>query len=166
MEIHGIPKSTELKVSKILWISERLVEGYYPCFFGFLLSCAIFSILINRTFNTTLDVEKVLESVSTLASIFVGFVSTLLGILFSIKESRTVRNLMKIDVYKHLKSYMLQSIISNLLLAVFSLFLMIIGYKLDPASKLNVLCFSIWFFNCIVAILTVFRIGHIMHKLL
>jgi hypothetical protein len=107
-----------------------------------------------------------LESVSTLASIFVGFVSTLLGILFSIKESRTIKNLIKSDSYKYLKSYMLESITSNLLLAVLSLILMIIGYKLDQTSKLSVLFFSIWFCNCIVAILTVFRIGHLMHKLL
>lgn len=97
------------------------------------------------------------------SSIMAGFTSTLLGLLFSVRETRKVRVLERTGHFKTLKSYLSQAIHVNILLCVVSIAASIV-VDAHPGLRRWIAISVLSLFAC--SVLTVLRVARLMARLL
>ncbi len=99
---------------KVFW------EKYNPIVLGVIGSIIVYKALINGELLVT-SFNNILNSTITFSSIIVGFVGVLLAILFSIKNTDTIKLLFKHKAKDRLKLYFLSTIVSGVILVMLSL---------------------------------------------
>lgn len=110
-------------MSKKLGI-KALMEKYMPiCLFFLVVICGIvLSVFFNFTFPAD-PYDKILDAIINFSSIIIGFMGVLIGILFSLRDSKVVSLLFKYNKERQLKRYFLESICVGIALLLFSMIL-------------------------------------------
>jgi len=136
-----------------------LNERWWPFAFALLCTGALYFL------SGSIDIpERLFDSVTAFASIMAGFVSTLLGILFSIRDTGKVKLLRGSGHFKQLKDYLYVAVLSSMFLAALGLFASAIiecstCYFFELVRVLWVYFIALTFFTC-------YRAITLIHKLL
>lgn len=123
--------------------------------FLFLLIPGIFSVIfvsISITFGIydhIKNLEQLLSSSITFASILLGFLSTLLGILITIRNSPIMKELYRLGFRRSIKYLFYEAIIAGFTVVILSMILQAYSIKF---------IFYMWLFTVIVFIVSAFRL--------
>lgn len=90
--------------------------------------------------------DKILDSVISFMSVSIGFVGVLLGILFSIQDSKLVQNLFKHKSRGLLRQYFVESFVSGMIVIILS----IIMYLRNSMSDKMITIFSCLWVSVVV----------------
>ena len=169
MDLEGIPENDSKVTYKHFGCSEIFWESFYPYLIGIVvLICELGALLWlgmpSREDDFLLAISKGIDGMLSFASIMAGFAATLVGILFSIRQTRKIKLLEETGHFNILKRYLYESVIVNLLLSAACI---LTGF-LMPFSDFTVIC---WLTSATVALFTaaglvVFRVIALMCKLL
>ena len=166
MGLQGLPKPAEVRTKRFLAFPELAWEACYPYIFGVLIAFAILSYL-SYSCKVPDDLwKRVYETTIGFASIMAGFVATLLGIMFSIRETKKIKGLVESGLFNPLKRYMLETVFTNLLLALVCVIGVFTGFKEMACAFVSTGIPMFWGFLFATSLATVFRVVYIMHKLL
>lgn len=135
------------------------IEKFYPLFLSIVAGLLYF--LFGSTFNHAKSLDTLFTTLISISSIMMGFMLTSKSILFSIQDNDAVRRLKSSDGYQCLIRYILDSIHSCLLLAVYSGVCLFHGVTIDNTYLMSLLIFAISY-----AALSFYRSSRIFYKLL
>lgn len=140
-------------------ISALLVEQLWPLVLS---ACASAGVLL--LLNSAPVPNRLFEPVTAFASIMAGFSSTLLGIMFSIRDHGKVRILQKAGKFAFLKGYLYDAILSNMALVALGVAMICIDGG-GPSSLAVVLTVA-WSFFIFMSFFTCLRAVRLMYRLL
>jgi len=135
------------------------IEKFYPLFLSIV--AGLFYFLFGSKFNHAKSLDTLFTTLISISSIMMGFMLTSKSILFSIQDNDAVRRLKSSDGYQCLIRYILDSIHSCLLLAVYSGFCLFYSVTIDNTYLMSLLIFAISY-----AALSFYRSSRIFYKLL
>lgn len=101
-----------------------------------------------------------------IAAILMGFLATILAIMFSIRDARPMRHLQQAGVFGVFKSYLVEGIVSASMLVVVSLIGLAFHQATPPVCRFEVFLFYIYSFALAYSGLSFWRVIHILHKML
>lgn len=164
MEFYGLPENTPGNRSRLM------IEGLWEKAYPYVMGCVVL-VLVAIVYLTAPFVlaglgdaaGKLFDGAIGVSSIMAGFTATLLGILFSVRESRKIRFLEQTGHFKVLKRYLTEAIHANLMLCAVSIVCnVVVADRPEPRGIL------VWIVSSllIVSILTVTRVTRLMSKLL
>lgn len=136
-----------------------LAERWYPWAAALLCTLALAGV------SGGIDVpDRVFDPVTAFASIMAGFVSTLLGILFSIRDTGRIRLLRSSGHFRHLKDYLYMAVLSSMALAALGVFA-VATTDCTPCLFYELLR-VLWVYLVFAAFFTCFRAITLIHRLL
>lgn len=163
MEFEGLPERPHATVGDYVG---RTWESLYPYLFGVLAFVAVMT--VSQVWPDVLaglgrSCVKLLDGAIGFSSIMAGFTSTLLGLLFSVRDSRKIRLLERSGHFVILKSYLTQAIYVNILLCVVSIAANVVIPAHPEHIRLVAMAVSALF---MCSIFLVLRVARLMSKLL
>lgn len=136
-----------------------LAERFYPYVASVVCTAAV------AYFSGGIEIpERVFDPVTAFASIMAGFVSTLLGILFSIRETGKIKLLRESGHFRHLKDYLYTAVLSGMALAALGVCAIIIA-DCTPCYFF-VMLRVVWVYFVFLTFFICFRAISLIHKLL
>lgn len=149
-----------------------IIECYYPWMFGSVVTVVASLFYWDTEIEISTQMSNLVNSITTFASVNVGFVGVLLGILFSVKDAPLIKGLFEREHTKGLTSrYFKESIVGGLALVILSscLHVMTPIEVLLPNGAIiyiSTLVISGWAGLVTYALLASFRIMSLMMKAL
>ncbi|MCI8520598.1 MAG: hypothetical protein HFE51_10495 [Clostridia bacterium] len=141
----------------------KVMEIYCPISIGII--CFIISVFTIGKINVNVctdTFDKVLDSVINFTSIIIGFIGVLIGILFSIRNSKLVKRLFKHKSREKLKQYFIESFVSGAFLIVLSIIMYLRQNLIFGEYDLYTIIFNLWIGFTVYTALSSYRIISIM----
>ena len=169
MELEGIPEANHGVTGKRFGVAEIFWERWYPYIIGavaFLIEVAtvVYFGIPQPAESLAAAISKGVDGMLGFASIMAGFAATLVGILFSIRETRKIKLLEKSGHFSTLKHYLYEAVIVNLALSCICILMGLVM----PLAAFSFICRStiVIIAVFVTAIFAIYRVIHLMCKLL
>lgn len=167
MEFQGLPETSCACHRTRFGLTELSWERFAPYIYGLI---AYLLLVVTRWIfpgvlePLALSVSKLFDGALAFSSIMAGFASTLLGILFSIRDTKKIRILESTGHFSFLKGYVRAAITSNITLSLSCIAGNILHQHVCGTAMEHIAMLVVGLF--VVAILTVTRVTRLMSKLL
>ncbi len=169
MELEGIPEADNRVTARRFGVAEIFWERWYPYLIGIVallieVATVAYVGMPQHTDSIADAISKGVDGMLSFASIMAGFAATLVGILFSIRETRKIKLLEKSGHFSTLKHYLYESVVVNLALSCFCI---LTGFVM-PLAAFSFICWSTIAIVAVfvIAIFVVYRVINLMCKLL
>lgn len=150
------------------WINSIYFERWWPIVAA--LMVVAFWCVVGSPFPKT--PEALLSVGATIAAVVSGFLGTVIGILFSVRKTKTVMKIFEAGYQNDLAAYIKCCLIFSLSFLVVSVAGFVVSPHFDVASNARfpfitwgTIFGSVWFFFCASMIFTYLRITNVMFRI-